>query len=184
MSRPRGPVWSEMSCAIFPSLYFLFQHMALLQVMGTFGCPRWHWAPQFRQLKWAPVSCDFGLPKKSRSQRESPRREAILWNSWVCCKERGLREKNSSFSLACRCLRRVRVLWSLLHSYAVKPLKGIVWLYCYWLQFASWFWSRTRPLLLLILWLKSSESSRNGEGDVWVQMTAVYMRGETRIITN
>lgn len=93
MSRLWGLVWSEMSSAILSDLFLLFPHTALLQVVGAFGCPRWHWTPQFSQLGWAPVNSDFRLPKKSRSQRESVRWESPLWNSWVCCQETGLGEK-------------------------------------------------------------------------------------------
>lgn len=42
-------VRSEMSYSILPGLYLLFQHMALLRVVGTFEYPRWHWTPQFSQ---------------------------------------------------------------------------------------------------------------------------------------
>lgn len=82
INRRGGLVWSQMSYSILPGLYLLYQDMALWQVMGTFECPRWHWTPQFSQLNRAPVICDFGLPNKLKSQRESPRQGGPLWNSW------------------------------------------------------------------------------------------------------
>lgn len=114
INRYEGLVWSVISYSILPGL-LLFQDMALLWVMGTFECPTCHWSPQFSQLNWAPVKSGFGLPKKSKSQRESPRQGGPLWNIWSLLSGDWIKRNYLPRSMTCFCLGRVRVLWSVLH---------------------------------------------------------------------
>lgn len=115
INRHGGLVWSEMSYVILPGVYLLFQDMALPWVMGTFGCPRWHWTPQFSQLNWGPVNCDFGIPKKSKSQRESPDREVLSGIAESLLPGDWIKRNDLPRCPVCLCLRRVRALWSVLH---------------------------------------------------------------------
>lgn len=177
-------VWCVVSYSGYPGL-LLFQNMSLLWVMGTFGCPTCHWPPQFSQLNWAPLKCDFRLLWKVPERKPQTGRSS-LEHLRTCCQETGLK------GITFLALWYVSLLagWGFCGLYYIwyvvmTSAGSSIWLYYDWLEFVTWLWSGgTSPLPWEDLWIKSSESSRIGEGDLWVWMTVVYMRGRTRIITN
>lgn len=156
--------------------------MAFLWVMATFGCPTCHWSPQLSQLNWASVKCDFGLflrrsPGEKASDREvlSGTSESLNW----------IKGNYLPYSMICFCLGRVSVLWSILNLVCSCDLCRELILTILGLIGVCHLAVRGTSLLPLeVLWLKSLESNRIGEGELWVWMTAVYIRGRTRIITN